>query len=545
MNDQIAAQKLALTNLLNCWGRDVDAGTLAGNRLEWRLPATGVTIEAQVAHHSVTGLHRYSGPVRLRFGDVSIDADPVFLGAVLAKELATRSGEDVPAIGEFLVELANTMANLTMFVRAPDPDADTAPFLVSEQSLLVGNPGHPTPKTRIGFSEDDIHAYSPELRCSFPLQWFLASPDVVEHDSAVEVAAPELLRKFAQVDEDGAFIPVHPWQAGRLLAQPKIQHMLRDGSLRWLGERGPAWHPTSSVRTVYRPDAPFMLKLSLGVRLTNSVRNNLRKELVRGTEAHRLLEAGLRAELTGQYPAFDVITDPAWVGVRDLPELNTAIRHNPYTAPERVDARVVASLCDVDSTGLPKIQDVVDGSDAADWWAQYLEVVAAPLLWLNATWGIALEAHQQNTIVHLDEGGWPVAARYRDNQGWYFKAGFADRLQAVLPGAGVESDTIVDDEVVDERFGYYLGVNHLFGVLASLGAGKTGERQLLEVLRSFLEDQPEVVRRSAMVQQLLDSPTLRCKSNLLTRVAGLDELVGPVSTQSVYVSIPNPLVKSS
>lgn len=40
---------------------------------------------------------------------------------------------------------------------------------------------------------------------------------------------------------------------------------------------------------------------------------------------------------------------------------------------------------------------------------------------------------------------------------------------------------------------------------------------------------------------LADSPTLRCKANLLTRVHGLDELVGPVETQSVYVDIPNPL----
>jgi siderophore synthetase component len=33
---------------------------------------------------------------------------------------------------------------------------------------------------------------------------------------------------------------------------------------------------------------------------------------------------------------------------------------------------------------------------------------------------------------------------------------------------------------------------------------------------------------------------LRCKANLLTRAAGLDELVGELATQSVYVEIPNP-----
>ncbi|CAM5460514.1 hypothetical protein SGLAM104S_02418 [Streptomyces glaucescens] len=47
--------------------------------------------------------------------------------------------------------------------------------------------------------------------------------------------------------------------------------------------------------------------------------------------------------------------------------------------------------------------------------------------------------------------------------------------------------------------------------------------------------------RSSLPARLLDSPVLRCKANLLTRLHGLDELVGPVDTQSVYVTIANPL----
>jgi siderophore synthetase component len=47
--------------------------------------------------------------------------------------------------------------------------------------------------------------------------------------------------------------------------------------------------------------------------------------------------------------------------------------------------------------------------------------------------------------------------------------------------------------------------------------------------------------RGSLPALLLDSPTLRCKANLLTRLHGLDELVGPVDNQSVYVTITNPL----
>src|SRR6266511_2734347 len=108
-----------------------------------------------------------------------------------------------------------------------------------------------------------------------------------------------------------------------------------------------------------------MLKLSLGVRITNSVRANLAKELARGVEVKRLLDAGL---------------------------------------------------------------------------------VADPLLWLDGARGIALEAHQQNVVVEL-EGGWPAGCRYRDNQGYYFKASRAERLRALLPDLNRSSDTICDDAV--------------------------------------------------------------------------------------------------
>ncbi|MET8164929.1 IucA/IucC family protein [Streptomyces sp. NPDC005329] len=67
------------------------------------------------------------------------------------------------------------------------------------------------------------------------------------------------------------------------------------------------------------------------------------------------------------------------------------------------------------------------------------------------------------------------------------------------------------------------------------------ERQLLTLLRRFLAGPAVAATGSGLPAHLLDSPTLRCKANLLTRLEGLDELVGPVATQSVYVTLPNPV----
>ena len=47
---------------------------------------------------------------------------------------------------------------------------------------------------------------------------------------------------------------------------------------------------------------------------------------------------------------------------------------------------------------------------------------------------------------------------------------------------------------------------------------------------------------ATLLDRLLDDDHWPCKANLLTRAHDMDELVGDISTQSVYVSLPNPLL---
>jgi siderophore synthetase component len=184
------------------------------------------------------------------------------------------------------------------------------------------------------------------------------------------------------------------------------------------------------------------------------------------------------------------------------------------------------------------------GAVAAEWFLRYLEQVVRPVLWLDSEAGIALEAHQQNTLLVLDPEGWPAGGRYRDNQGYYFRASRRAELDARLPGIGELSDTFVSDEVTDERFAYYLAINNVLGLIGAFGSQHLAdERLLLAAFRRFLTDAASgpARLRTPLPARLLDSPVLRCKANLLTRLHGLDELVGPVDTQSVYVALANPL----
>lgn len=90
-----------------------------------------------------------------------------------------------------------------------------------------------------------------------------------------------------------------------------------------------------------------MLKLSLGLRITNSRRENLRKELHRGVEVHRLLRTGLAEQWQASHPAFDIVRDPAWVAVdapdgTPVPGLDALLRHNPFRSGD--DPVCIAAL---------------------------------------------------------------------------------------------------------------------------------------------------------------------------------------------------------
>jgi siderophore synthetase component len=242
-----------------------------------------------------------------------------------------------------------------------------------------------------------------------------------------------------------------------------------------------------------------------------------------------------------------------------VPGFDTVLRQNPFGPND--DAVCVASLTSPRPwPGAPahrlrsRLADLVHtlaertgeplGAVAAGWFRRYLDAVVAPVLWLDAHAGIALEAHQQNTLVLLDADGWPAGGRYRDNQGYYFRASRREEIQARLPGAGQASDSFVADDVTDERFAYYLGINNVLGLVGAFGAqGLAEERALLDVLRLFLAKAAEGGGGpvSPLPAKLLRSPTLGCKANLLTRLHGMDELVGPVDTQSVYMALSNPL----
>ncbi|SEG04847.1 Siderophore synthetase component [Actinacidiphila yanglinensis] len=555
--------------LLRCWTREKGLPKPVDGLLRVPLPAAGTEAGAVVHHWSATGHHRF-GPARLTAADQR-PLTAVELAALLARE----SGAEPAEGAELVARVADSVRRTAVFVtdrrERPGGTDPELPFLDSEQALILGHPLHPTPKSRDGLGDAEAAAFSPELRGAFPLHWLAVDHSVLATDSAWTdrgrtVPAPDLLAALAgpslALPAGTAPLPLHPWQAREIRHRPAVQALFDAGLLHDLGPCGDDWHPTSSVRTVYRPGAPAMLKLSLALRITNSRRENLRKELLRGTEVHRLLRSGLAARWHQAHPRFDIVRDPAWLGVDDrdgrpVIGLDAALRHSPFgpgtqahcvaglTSPRPwpgVAAPALVSLLAALVGRLSERTGRPGTAVATEWFLRYLDAVVRPVLWLDGEAGIALEAHQQNTLVLLDAEGWPCGGHYRDNQGYYFRESHRDALEGQLPGIGAHSDTFVSDEVADERFAYYLGINNVLGLIGAFGAQRLADEEvLLAAFRRFLGAAAH--GPSSLPDRLLHSPHLRCKANLLTRLHGMDELVGPVDTQSVYVTLPNPLAR--
>lgn len=569
-----AAEHAHLEALLRCWL--IETGTpVTSGPLRVAFPATGLALVTEVRHCSPTGWHRF-GPVAIEgpSGQVGGAADPVVAISLLAAEAAARGGArdgGVPSgeVADLVERTAESVRRVTTYIahrrEYPDPPADG--FLDAEQALVLGHLKHPAPKSRDGLSERESEFYSPEQRGSFRLHWFAADESVVSHDAiasapsldgrdAVTLLADLAERKLA----DGrVLVPAHPWQARDLLYRPRIAGLVEHGLLEPLGELGPHWWPTSSVRTLYRPDADVMLKLSLGLRLTNSKRESTRTELRRGLEINRLLDAGYAAGTFAAHPGFAITRDPAWLAVdepgRDegpgVTGLDVAVREVPDgMASLRCLAGLVAPR---PGEGRSRLGEVVAAygsggvSDAAERWvADYTDRVLVPMLHLYAATGIGLEAHQQNTLVRLDADGGVAGATFRDNQGYYLAASHEPAVLDVL-GGDASTLAVVDDEVVDERLSYYLLRNQALAVVGCLAVdGLADETRLLGVMADRLRVALGQLENAGpdgdrLARRWLTAESLPCKGNLLTRLHGIDEVLAPLDAQSVYLDAPNPL----
>lgn len=439
-------------------------------------------------------------------------------------------------------------------------------FIFSEQALLAGHAMHPTPKSRQGFMHEEFAQYSPETQGQCQLHFWLVAPDYIVEGSAEDtmptLSLRQLLQPLATARQKTLMqeyphwklLPLHPWQA-RYLSGKDWWHQLRDdGQLHDLGRMGWTLSPTTSIRTLAATDAPWMFKPSLSVAITNSIRVNQAHECLRGETGCRLWRSEFGQQLQQDYPTLAAINDPAWLALRwqgeVVNETICILRDNPFDAEAQVSC--MASLCqDHPTQPENRLQHIITAlaeqeqrstaDIAADWFARFLQVAVEPMLGVYMRFGMAFEAHQQNTLLALDQL-WPAKFWLRDNQGFYYIEEYAQQIIALFPVLATDAQSVGPKSFVDERVLYYLFGNTIFGLINALGAtGFITEKTLLVQLQRTLQALLVQHPHSTLLHTLLHADTLPYKGNLLTRLHELDELLAPLEFQSVYVTINNPL----
>ncbi|MGP4070072.1 IucA/IucC family protein [Halobacillus sp. B29] len=566
-----------MQSFLNCYLRETeyyewttapDSSVEEGKRI-LRLPLTRqkLAVYVPVQYWSLTGRHLFDFPISYRAEGYDDDhtLDYVTMTSLLVKEWLLGHGQEFSE-DELVLRVLLSCQKMKDYVSERVGDRQSLveeefTYIEAEQSLLFGHLMHPTPKSKQGLTDAEDRMYSPEHKGRFQLHYFSADPELVDQDFSLDCSAAELIYEDAAQGQDAEkleaewkqgryLIPMHPLQVKAVLQEEEVQRLLTSGALKNVGPAGLFFTATSSFRTLYSEDSRFMYKFSIPVKITNSLRTNQPKELARGVEVTRLLDTELGHELKARYPQFHIMKDPAFINLKSSKEVSgfeVALRENPFYQNSQQSSLVAGLVQDHAYGGKSRLYSLIQGISnregrtveavSLDWFRQYLTICLDPILWLFTTYGIAPEAHQQNSVVRL-ENGYPKEFYYRDNQGYYFSRSKEEQLKALLPSLNEKSDTICADEVAEERLRYYFFFNHLFGLINGFGvSGLIEEERLMDHLRLRLKE----YLPSPLIQSLLEESKLPCKANLLTRLYDMDELVGPMEAQSVYTAVDNPL----
>ncbi|WP_248965981.1 IucA/IucC family protein [Sphaerisporangium perillae] len=292
---------------------------------------------------------------------------------------------------------------------------------------FVDHPVYPTSRARLGLSEEEVAAYAPEFAPHFALRWAAVpiervtmhgdlpgwwpsagTPHMRPEDPLLRPdkepwhVRPEALPLRPDRDPSHVRFPVHP------LTLPAVR---RIPGVSVLDEPYLVVRPTLSMRTV-EVDARTHLKLplatsTLGARNRRSIKPGT---LADGARAELLLREVLRRE-----PDLDVVlADEQTYAHAGHEYLGWMVRRLP--PGEIVPVAALLAPYPVPGGGPRVLDDLAArhrGGDVAALLADYLRVLLTWNVRLFVTYGIALEAHQQNLALIFDESRSGSGARMR------------------------------------------------------------------------------------------------------------------------------------
>lgn len=589
---QIAHQEAgrrSMETLLNCYCREVagpegqlSVGPLFGQNdnpvsirlalqrsgghiMHVQLPLTGDRLLTVVDGASLTSNYRYQSPFYCKSsGKPWTLLDWQVFARLLLREMSLKN--KLPVNDELMQQIHDSIAVTTAVLCASRPgrfsQEPLQAFIESEQSLIFGHPFHPAPKSRQGVSYEDMLRYSPETGANFPLHYFAVRREYLLQQSVLTQSCDQIVTAQAPAglaaDDEFALIPTHPWQARYLLGHASVASAIRSGRIRDLGQQGPNYYPTSSIRTLFHPDNPYFYKCSLNIRITNCVRKNAVYELEGALQVTRIMRA-LMPDLELQFPGIRVLEEPAFISV-DLKQEDQFAKE----VTEGFGMILRQNFADVLLTGVTpilagalfgnhvygeaRIRELLANMEqhrkipfeeaAEQWFSRYVAEIMYPVLYCYFTHGVIFEPHLQNVVIGV-AGGEPQQVFLRDFEGVKLvkERYCANQLEAISPRAR-ESLWYSNDQGW-KRVAYCLFVNNFCEAISQISAGKpTLQNRLWAMVRHHLHVYQshygdDVSARC--INALFNGEPLPGKANLINRFFKRPDRV------SEYLPVNNPL----
>ena len=480
------------------------------------------------------------------------------LQVILLNDLANRFNTD--ANDELLAQMNNSeqvLAYLLLNRKSSQESANL--YLESESKLLLGHATHPAAKSRLGFSQQDILDYSPELRANFQLHYFAAKSDKVKRlGSGLSDAK---LREFSATHDslspDYALLPVHPWQAKYLLKQDVIIKLIEQGLLIDLGVRGKKLTATSSLRTLYNPELDFFIKGSLNVRITNCVRKNAYYELESAVKLTELLAPNFN-QLEKKHLGLKIMREPGCLTL-DFDELDVEqriqveegfgvlFRENPSELREQ-NILLAGSLFTQGVSGesnvkthiwhLSQHSQMSYEQSSLLWFKSYLDALLPSMFDALFEHGLVFEPHLQNILIKLDQdlvaGVW-----IRDLEGTKLNQQAWQIQQLSNMSEKASSSVLYDQEKCWNRLAYCLFINNIVQAIFCIARRESVlEARLWHQVRLTVQQylgQSNSEFAANKLGDLLAGKAIPNKANLITR------FLKRADKQAEYTDFPNPL----
>ncbi|MFA0812178.1 IucA/IucC family protein [Microbulbifer epialgicus] len=465
---------------------------------------------------------------------------------------------------EFLLQVRNSIEVTQEFLakKVETPCEDDS-FIRSEQSLLWGHAMHPTPKSREGVSIASLLNCSPETAARFQLYWFEVDASLIkvlgnsEFDGGI---VPAGANGDNPSQNSTRLYPCHPWEVETILENPLIQEAVERGLIKPRGYQGQFWAPTSSVRTLYHPQSPVQMKLSIHVRLTNCVRKNAWYELESAVVLTDLIQKAGKS-INTDLPEFRVMLEPMATTI-DLSALagdskqnheeqcreSFGILYRKNIAPkdrERYQPVLAASLFSWNLEGQSVIAESLKATChkmrtpyhklATNWFDNYVRVLVPGVLRYFFELGIVFEPHLQNTVIGLKDGV-PSCVWIRDLEGTKLLPEFWPEQRLGTLSERARSSVYYSRQKGWQRIAYCLLINNLSEAIFYLSVGEPGlEQQLWQKLQQALNNWQVRFGKQLELQGVLQGEAIPCKNNMITR------LLKQADRLSSYTPLSNPM----